>query len=669
MAAAFGCSLGEFDASTAFEKLGRLIGASASAGFGTHYHKQTSAWEAELQILGSLSSELTASMPESRDWRLLLEYEIPRRDKRPDVVLLANDLVFVIEFKIGQESFLGVDEWQAYSYALDLRDFHAESKGRNIIPVLVATAAGVNPELERSWKENNVKRFVSPVLKTNAVSLATCVGDSYRATTHARSARIDADAWENSAYRPTPTIIEAAVSLFAGHRVADISHAFASNLDVTTGAVVDAIRAAAKDRRRTICFVTGIPGAGKTLTGLNAVHDPSLRDGDRPPAIFLSGNGPLVKIVREALVREKQRRGMLRTDAARLVSTFIANVHGFLVHYGIKNTSQPPAEHAIVFDEAQRAWTADAVMKRHEVHESEPGLILQIMERAAEWCAVVALVGGGQEIHVGEAGLEEWGRSLSSRPERWRILASPELLRGDASAAHHRLFESAPASHLEVVPAPELHLDVSVRSPRARLLGIWVNEVLSHQTMHCHVAEDQGEFPLVMTRDLATARRWLMACSDASQRAGLLASSGALRLRAYGIEVSSGFRQGYPYADWFLAGYDDTRSSTRLEVAATEFECQGLEIDWAGVCWGDDLVIDPARSTWVCRKFRGTKWQRVNQAAQRQYVLNKYRVLLTRARRGMVIWVPPGDPKDPTRDYRLLDATADYLQRSGVSLL
>ena len=667
MSAAFRCRLGDYSYSTALEKLGSLISASAESGFATHFNKQIDAWKKELRIIGEAAAELVADVPQSRDWWILLEYEIPRRQKRPDVILLAQGLVFVIEFKVDSEKFLRADEWQVQSYALDLRDFHAASRGRIIVPILVATAAP-------SAAEPGATGLISdeccmPVQKTHAAGLAQCVRLVFEALGASAGNAIDPDVWENSAYRPTPTIIEAAEGLFADKQVADISHSFATNLDQTCGAIIAAVQSSQSQKCRTICFVTGTPGAGKTLAGLNAVHNPALRKDGRPAAMFLSGNGPLVKIVREALARDRHRAGTPRPQATRLVSTLIANVHEFLTHHGIKQPSAPPPENTIVFDEAQRAWNAEAVEKQHGLDQSEPGLILEIMERATDWCTVVALVGEGQEINRGEAGLAEWGRSLNSRRVPWRVMASRELM-ANGNLASGRLFANPPSPHIKIETIEALHLAVSVRSPRARRIGQWVDDLLCNRlTDGAGAGKPSAEFPMVLTRDLASARQWLRERAEVHQRAGLLASSGALRLRAEGIEVSSGFRKGYPYEDWFLSGSDDTRSSGQLEVAATEFECQGLELDWVGVCWGGDFVIDPESGRWASRKFRGKHWQKVKGADERRYLVNKYRVLLTRARRGMVLWVPHGDAKDVTQDPRLFDATAGYLECAGIPVL
>ena len=668
MGSAFKCKLADFSLSTAMEKLGRLASAASTSGFVSHYHKQTEAWEAELRVIQEVATELLNSVPDSANYWILFEYEIPRRQRRPDVVLLAGNLIFVIEFKVGSDCFTGGDIWQVYSYALDLRDFHAESHGRTILPILVVPAA---PDSDCTPLDNAPGEFfggVVPTQKANALLLGKIILKHLALSALDNSPSIDSDQWEHSPYRPTPTIIEAAEMLYAGHGVADISHAFANNLSITTEEIIRAVQSSQAGKLRTICFVTGTPGAGKTLAGLNAVHDPTLRRNERPAAIFLSGNGPLVEIIRESLARaESERHGIPLTETRRVVSTFVAPVHDFLKHYGIKEPSAIPAEHVVVFDEAQRAWDLGKALRKLKVARSEPSMLLEVMERLPRWCTVIALVGGGQEIHTGEGGLEEWGIALNSRPVPWQVIVSPDVLHEGVSLAGHKLFTSPSSSHITVIECPVLHLAVSVRSPRAKLLGEWVDGLLRNSP---RVVEQRGgEFPIVLTRDLDAARRWLTSHADAQERMGLLASSGAVRLRAHGVETSSGFRSGYSYTDWFLRGTGDTRSSSRLEVAASEFECQGLELDWTCVCWGGDFLFDPASGSWQFRKPRGGSWQGVNMDAGRRNITNKYRVLLTRARRGMVIWVPRGDPAEPARDPAPLDATAKYLNENGIGWL
>ena len=478
---------------------------------------------------------------------------------------------------------------------------------------------------------------------------------------------LDPQQWESSPYRPSPSIIEAAEELFAGHAVREIAHAHSDNLTLTARALTDAIHRARDRGRRTICFVTGVPGAGKTLAGLNSVHDPSVRSLTGTSSVFLSGNGPLVRIVRAALARQP-RAGLTKQERARRASAFIQNVHTFIEQYGIDRPNETPCERVVVFDEAQRAWNAEKMRKKYPA--SEPRMLLEIMERCADWCAVTALVGGGQEIHEGEAGLAEWGRALAASPKAWNVVVSPEILAGGASLAGSRLFESAVPEDLNVHRESLLHLAVSQRSYRAQAITEWVNHLLDGEADSARdVASGCREFPIALTRSLATARSWLRERTRGEHRPGLVTSSGNARARAYGIEVSSEFRHGYPFEFWFLAPPSDVRSSFQLEVAATEFECQGLEVDWTCVCWGDDLCRQAGTEEWVYRRFRGNRWIRVRRDINRRYLLNKYRVLLTRAREGTVLWVPPGADDDPTRDRSLMDATAEYLHRAGAHSL
>jgi hypothetical protein len=452
--------------------------------------------------------------------------------------------------------------------------------------------------------------------------------------------------------------------LFSGHRVQDISHAFSDTLETTSKAIVNAIVQSQAQSCRTICFVTGIPGSGKTLVGLNAVHSPLLLKDRQSSAIFLSGNGPLIKVIRESLAREQAARGIRKDEARSVASSFIANVHGFLKTFGIDKSGDASNQHAIVFDEAQRAWSALAVAKAHGVECSEPAMLLDIMERVPRWATVVALVGGGQEINTGEAGLPEWGRALAERAGRWRVLVSSEVLSGGESVAGQKLFPDGVPANVPVVDAPELHLTVNVRSHRAKFIGNWVNQLLSDVPTGPSDIVGHHDFPVVSTRDLNQARDWLRERQERRQRIGLLASSGAIRLRAHGLEVSSAFRRGLSYADWFLNGPDDVRSSYKLEIATTEFDCQGLEIDWAGVCWGGDFVVNPQTGKWECWQFSGNSWKRVRDGTKRRYIANKYRVLLTRARRGMIIWLPKGSEAATAPEW--IESTAERLVRAGI---
>jgi hypothetical protein len=668
LAAAARVSLGSFDVGAARATIGQLISAKASGGFSTEYLKQVNAWDEELQLLGALAKDLVDREPRSSDWALLLEYHIPRRNKYPDAIILAEDVVFIIEFKVGATAFDAAAKWQVEDYALDLRDFHLQSRGRSLFPILVATNAQAHLT-PQSVQRPAQPPSVWPVICATPPELSSLLLAAFRAAHQAGADRIDPDAWDRSMYRPTLSIIEAAKELFARHSVREISHAYADNLLTTTDALVDAICTAQEKGLRTICFVTGVPGAGKTLTGLNAIHHPSVQD--QRAGVFLSGNGPLVRIVRDALVRDAvAAHTSSKREAARKVGTFIQNVHSFMDEYMSRSPGEAPDEKVVVFDEAQRAWNANQAKKKGRLACSEPRAMLEVMERCLNWCVIVALVGGGQEIHNGEAGLEEWGHALSGTSKQWHVLAPREALEGGPSLAGHRLFCGSQPSTCLLREAPSLHLDVSVRSPRAQRITHWVNLVLEGRPDPAReVIRGAGEFPLVLTRDLALARRWLRDRSRFERRCGLVTSSGSIRHRAYGLEVSSGFRRAYPFEEWFLAEPDDVRSSYQLEVAATEFECQGLELDWVGLCWGGDLCVDDSRRSWHYRQLKGTTWQAIRNEGKRRYLLNKYRVLLTRAREGMVIWVPPGDPDDPTLPPGFFDATAAFLHAAGVPSL
>ena len=386
--------------------------------------------------------------------------------------------------------------------------------------------------------------------------------------------------------------------------------------------------------------------------------------------MFLSGNGPLVRTVRRALVSDVTSRTPLsnRRESTRRVATFIQNVHSFIDFYTRTQPHAEPVENAIVFDEAQRAWTAAKVRKKHPtLAESEPRTLLRIMERRSDWSVIVSLVGGGQEIHEGEGGLAEWGKALIESQVDWKVLAAPEAISGGVSLAGSRLFENSPPEGVEVIQNPNFHLSVSVRSYRAHAMAEWVNAMIEGDAARARtVFERITKFPFVLTRDFGQARRWLKSMARGLRRSGLVASSGALRLRRYGLELSSGFRKAYDYGTWFLNESSDFRASHSLEVAATEFECQGLELDWVGLCWGGDLVVDPDNKQWIHRKFRGTQWTAVRNEREKDYLANKYRVLLTRAREGIAVWVPPGDPQDPTLEPSFFDSVADYLSDCGL---
>lgn len=665
MAAFYHAFLSEFLA----DDPARVVGLLSSRSQHNELQKrQIKAWKCEIELLKFTCGELISFTPSAAKWSLLLEYPIPRRRKRLDAVLLAADVIFCLEFKTEDKAHSVQSQRQVEDYALDLHDFHEASSDRRIVPIVIVPKAATNT---RSSDETSAD-VVRPVKLANAQDCAQVILSSFGTEHCDVCVPIDPSAWDKSPYCPVPTIIEAAEALYAGHNVIEIahSHAGATNLTKTSDRLIEIIRQAQERSEKVICFVTGVPGAGKTLAGLNVVHNPALRGTGRPAGVFLSGNRPLVKIVSAAIARDYKVR-LRGNGGERTVTTFIQDFHVF-VREGMEKADIPPVERVVVFDEAQRAWTADQNRKKNGVEVSEPETMLSIMDRHEDWAVVVALIGGGQEIHNGEAGLAEWGKTLREKFLKWRVAVSPQALERDSSNAGQRLFEDDNSGSLAIQEEPFLHLRVNLRSFRARRLAEWVDAAVAGDAQKAGaIVPELREFPFALTRSLANARDWLRQRARGQQRAGLVASSTAVRLRADGLELSSGFRQGNRdmYVNWFLNRPPDIRSSNQLEVAASEFECQGLELDWVGVCWGGDFIVDATSGRWAFRDFSGSGWRNLKNQIDREYLRNSYRVLLTRARRGMVLWVPRGDVLDATREPIQFDSTAEYLIRCGVPVI
>jgi hypothetical protein len=625
---------------------------------------QDAAWRFEIAHLQSIARLLPAA-------HFFLEFAIPRMGRRADAIIVVGGMVFVLEYKVGERGFPSHAIEQTHGYALDLKNFHVTSHDRAIVPVLIATEAPPQQLDFGFWEADRVhaplRASTGDVLPMIHQMLATSDATTF-----------DARQWAAGAYRPTPSIIEAAEALYRGHDVAEISRseAGAENLTRTAAAIEAVIESAKRDRRKAICFVTGVPGAGKTLAGLNIACGRLAREVGED-ATFLSGNGPLVAVLREALTRDtRHRHGRpgpgnveARLLAERSPDKFVQNVHHFRDEY--LDPASLPSEHVVVFDEAQRAWnhamTADFMRKKRGqagFDQSEPAFLLSVMDRHPDWCVVVCLIGEGQEINRGEAGVAEWVRALQGDLRHWQVHLPPHLL-ADGSA-----LDAGLCWHLQQRAArsdPALHLAVSVRSFRAESVSSYVAALLGdNAALARSVAPGEHRFPIYRTRDLSAARRWLRSRRRASERAGLLASSNAIRLKPEGIYVKAGI----DVCNWFLNPTDDIRSSNALEDAATEFDVQGLELDWTCVAWDLNLRRNIG---WEAREFRGTRWQAIHgngdALGRADYVRNAYRVLLTRARQGMVIHVPRGDIADATRppvDYDAIDA---WLAACGVAAL
>jgi schlafen family protein len=284
------------------------------------------------------------------------------------------------------------------------------------------------------------------------------------------------------------------------------------------------------------------------------------------------------------------------------------------------------------------------------------------MDRHDDWCTIICLVGGGQEINAGEAGLTEWFSALKRSFRTWKVYTSEQLIHRD-----YHWGQDLPAllDGLDSQTLPALHLAVSVRSFRAEKLSEFVGALVVGEAKEANGIHQaiKAAYPIVLTRDLGEARRWLRERARGSERIGLVASSGASRLKPEGINV----HEKIDATTWFLNGRDDVRSSFYMEDPATEFDIQGLELDWVGVCWDADFRSIDGR--WQFYRFSGTRWQNVNDDSRKVYLTNAYRVLLTRARQGMVIYIPRGDSIDATRPPAFYDGTAAFLSECGLSFL
>jgi hypothetical protein len=626
---------------------------------------------------------------------LYFEYNIPRMGRRADVIAVIENIVFILEFKTAERKFSRAAEIQVWDYALDLKNFQEGSRNRILIPIqIVPNEKDKHCNLVLKHYEDNVYEPIS----VNKDRLKECIETVLTNVTH-DTIPLDDNNWAKSGYEPTPTIIEAAIALYEENTVEDITK-HTGNIENTAHCIERIIDNCRKNKRKAICFVTGVPGAGKTLIGLQTAIE-QFKKGEK--AVYLSGNFPLVQVLQEALTRDFVRRAKedyrlgrtnekpcTKEEAKSKVKAFIQMIHhyrdlyleGTQVNNGEiipipgyfqnhKDKAYIPTEHVAIFDEAQRAWTKDELarfMKEKKQIKcfpySEPEYLISCMDRQEDWGLVVCLIGGGQEINKGEAGIHEWLESLNRRFKDWDIYLSDKITENEyaggqalniISGKHNVYFESA------------LHLAVNMRSFRAEKVSLFVHQLLEldKESASATLAE-LDNYPIAITRSLDVAKKWLKEHARGSERYGLLASSKAERLKAISINVR--FKPNFIH--WFLEDEKDIRSSNCLEDTLTEFEVQGLEIDWACVAWDADLRLSNDHKNWQHFQLRsGTKWQHINKEINKEYQINAYRVLLTRARQGVIIVVPNGDngiPPDNTRKPEYYDGIYNYLKSIGI---
>lgn len=623
---------------------------------------------------------------------IYFEYNIPRMGRRADVIVVIDGIIFVLEYKTSEQKFTREARTQVWDYALDLKNFHEQSAERILIPILVAPKeSNKNCSLELKYYEDNVYE----PLQVNASKLRDAFAAVLESIPHDTQILVTDDVWAKSGYEPTPTIIEAAISLYEENTVEDITK-HGGDIDNASLELLNIINYCRDNNRKGICFITGVPGAGKTLIGLNTAID-QFNKGEK--AVYLSGNFPLVNVLQEALTRDFVRRDKIKAkqenrkactkeEARSKVKAFIQMIHHYrdlylegtqieegkivpVPGYFQSHTDKAyiPAEHVAIFDEAQRAWTKDELCRfmreKKNIKDfpfSEPEYLISCMDRQIDWGVVVCLVGNGQSINKGEAGLTEWIESIHRSYNDWDVYMSDYLLQsGDVTPEELSLIKD------QLISKEDLHLKMSMRSFRSEKVSIFVNQLLALQKEEAAATLKELEnYPIVMTRSLETAKNWLRKHNRGSERMGILASSKAERLKAISINV----RFKPDFVHWFLEDDSDIRSSNALEDTLTEFEVQGLEIDWSCVAWDADLRLNKNENLWQHYQLRsGTKWQNIHKPQNREYQINAYRVLLTRARQGMVIVVPYGDngnPPDETRKPEWYDGIYNYLKEIGI---
>lgn len=617
---------------------------------------QRNAWIKQIEILKSQLSNF-------KHGQIYFEFSIPRMGKRVDNILIINDFIFVVEFKVGDTEYQKHAIEQTVDYCLDLQNFHEGSHHEKIVPVLVSTKA---PDFENAFEVND--NLFEP-LKGNQNNIAQIINQTLLLSD---GTKINSTQWENSIYKPTPTIIEASQALYRGHSVSEISRsdAGAINLSKTTECINRVIEKSKATNSKSICFLTGVPGAGKTLAGLNIANERRKAHEDEN-AVFLSGNGPLVYVLREALVRDEVQQAkengekLTKKKSAIKANAFIQNIHHFRDDNLISNKA--PNEKVVVFDEAQRAWTKEKATsfmksKGKDFDMSEPEFLIDVMNRHENYCTIICLVGGGQEINTGEAGLSEWVIALKNHYPNWNIYYS-NLITADNNYLSDETLKDWLKENGKA--ETELHLSVSVRSFRSEKISSFVHEVIDGNAIQAKsiLNEINSLFPIRLTRDFNVAKEWLRKNKKGTERIGLVGSSGGRRLRPLGIDVKNEITA----EDWFLNDATDVRSSHYLELVATEFDIQGLEIDY--VCLGWDINFYFNNGEWNYQSFEGTKWKDINSEIDKSYLRNAYRVLMTRARQGLIIFIPYGDNLDPTRPNELYDNTYNFLHSCGLQTI
>ena len=612
---------------------------------------QKNTWQSEIEILKRELSYFESG-------HVLFESTIPRIGKRIDSIFIHRGIIFLLEFKVGERNYPSYAIEQVTDYALDLNSFHKESHDKLLVPILVST--------EATEKYQEIKEIRKNVLETyccNELNIHNYIQEITKKYSEKEFEPID---WVNSVYMPTPTIIEAAQVLYNGHNVEDISRndASAINLNKTTEEINKIIDNSKKNKRKSICFITGVPGAGKTLAGLNIAIERQKID-EEEHAVFLSGNGPLVDVLREALARDDHERNKIsKKESLRKAEEFIQKIHHF--RDDAISIDKAPFEKVVIFDEAQRAWDKENLkdfMKRKKgivnFEVSEPDFLISILDRHEDWAVIICLVGGGQEINKGESeGIAGWFEAIREKYKHWDVYISDKIIEEEYLKGQN--FDNL-VKNISYIKKENLHLSVSLRSFRSEKVSNFIKLLLDNNPQSARelYKEIRKDYPIFLTRDLNIAKAWIKEKARGTERYGMIASSGAKRLRKYGVWVQNKVEA----EKWFLNSKNDIRSSYFLEETATEFDIQGLELDWTIVCWDANLRYD---EDFEYYNFTGDSWKNINKDEIRTYLKNTYRVLLTRSRQGFIIFVPEGNSEDETMQPKFYDGVYDYLKEIGL---
>ena len=579
-------------------------------GMGGASSLQSSAWEEEIELLRNSLRDLSIARPDSLQWSLILEYELPLEGgRRPDAIILGPQELYVLEFKQDpdlQRAYID----QVNAYARDLSEYHSKTHGLKVTPLLIPTKVE-DFQAEKDGVLVLSKNRIAPQLDLMPQGIPVDLGD-----------------WLAGDYAPLPTLIAAAKMIFNNERLPAIKRTQSLGVGEAVSALRSVVKRSKDGNERSLAFVSGVPGAGKTLVGLQFVYAESDTESQ---AIFLSGNGPLVEVLRDALKSK----------------AFVSDLHAFIKSYGM--TSKVPKQHIVVFDEAQRAWDQEHMNNKKAVPHSEPELLISIGEKISDWATLVGLIGHGQEINTGEeAGIEGWFKAVKSQhaKSQWKIYAPP------------RFAGEFPGEDIEIIPS--LDLTKTLRSRQAEDLHDWVQNLLEGNLSTASKIASKiwlQNYPIFVTRNLDEARSylWSMYSEQPSKRYGILASSKDKHLPSLGIRNGFQDTKLVKYANWYNNEINQKGSCCNLDDVVTEFGCQGLELDMAIVAWGNDFLWDG--SQWVMRKMRS----RFPQRDPHQLRLNSYRVLLTRSRDGMVVFVPEGAEFDKS-EHALLASGARVLE-------